>query len=268
MSHARRLVPLLLALAAAFTVAPSWANPPAAPAPLKGQVLEATSGGGYTYLRLKTAEGEVWAAVQATEVRPGAQVTIERPMTMEQFESKTLKRTFDKIVFGQLAGSGAPAAAPTTGTMAGAQGGMPAMAMPRPGAGPKGAAPGVAGSPHGSTPAAGSAGQPVARVAKAEGPEGRTVAEVITGKARLKDKTVAVRGQVVKVSAGIMGKNWVHLQDGSGSAADGSHDLIVTTQDRPAVGEVVQARGTVRTDVDIGSGYRYAVLVEGATLRK
>jgi hypothetical protein len=105
-------------------------------------------------------------------------------------------------------------------------------------------------------------------VPKAEGPEGRTVAEVITGKAGLKDKTVAVRGRVVKVSAGIMGKNWVHLQDGSGSAANGSHDLIVTTQDRPAVGDVVQARGTVRTDVDIGSGYRYAVLVEGTTLRK
>jgi hypothetical protein len=108
----------------------------------------------------------------------------------------------------------------------------------------------------------------VAKVPKAEGAEGRTVAEVIGGKARLKDKTIAVRGQVVKVSLGILGKNWVHLQDGTGSAADGSNDLIVTTQDKPAVGDVVHARGTVRTDVNVGSGYSYAVLIEGATLRK
>jgi hypothetical protein len=108
----------------------------------------------------------------------------------------------------------------------------------------------------------------VARVPKAEGPDGRTVAEVVGGRARLKDKPVVVRGQVVKVNAGIMGKNWVHLQDGTGSAADGSHDLLVTTQDRPAVGDIVQARGTVRTDVTVGAGYSYPVLVDGASLRK
>jgi hypothetical protein len=229
-------------------------------------VLEVASGGGYTYLRLKTASGEVWAAVQAAEVSPGARVTIERPMTMERFESKAMKRTFDKIVFGQLASPAAPSATPATGKGAGPA--MPAMAMPLPGGSPKAATPGGAGSPHGAMPAPATDGKPVARVPKAQGPEGRTVAEVISGKSRLKDKTVAVRGQVVKVSAGIMGKNWIHLQDGSGAATDGSHDLVVTTQDLPAVGDIVQARGTVRTDVDIGAGYRYAVLVEGATLRK
>jgi hypothetical protein len=265
MSLARHLAPLLVAAASAALLQPSLANPAsptASPAPIQGQVLEATPAAGYTYLRLKTASGEVWAAVQAADVRPGARVTIERPMTMENFESKALKRTFDRIVFGQLATPGG-----TTATGAGAQGGMPALAMPLPGTGSKTAGAATA-NPHGATAAADAGSRPVARVPRAEGPEGRTVAEVIAGKAKLKDKTVAVRGQVVKVSAGIMGKNWVHLQDGSGSAADGSHDLIVTTQDRPAVGDVVQARGTVRTDVDIGAGYRYAVLVEGATLRR
>jgi hypothetical protein len=59
-------------------------------------------------------------------------------------------------------------------------------------------------------------GPPPVKVAKATGPEGRTVEEVMPGKARLKDKTVVVRGQVVKVNLGIMGKNWVHPRDGPG----------------------------------------------------
>jgi len=70
------------------------------------------------------------------------------------------------------------------------------------------------------------------------------------------------------VSNGVLGKNWVHLQDGSGSADKGTHDIVVTTTDEAAIGQVVNASGTVRTDVDIGSGYKYAVLVEEAKLRK
>ena len=96
------------------------------------------------------------------------------------------------------------------------------------------------------------------KVDKATGPDARTVAEVVTGKAGLKDKSVLVRAQVVKVNTGIMGKNWLHLRDGSGSAADGSNDILVTTRDIAALGDVVSVKGTVRTDVNLGSGYTYA----------
>ena len=94
------------------------------------------------------------------------------------------------------------------------------------------------------------------------------MAEVIGGKAALKGKTVLVRGQVVKVSLGILGKNWLHLQDGSGSPSEGTNDILVTTKDNAAVGDIVSARGTVRTDVTVGAGYAYAVLVEDAAVRK
>ena len=117
---------------------------------------------------------------------------------------------------------------------------------------------------HG-TPAASSA---VGKIAKSTAADGKTVAEVVSNKAALKDKTVTIRGQVVKVSNGILGKNWVHLQDGSGAADKGTHDILVTTTDETAVGQVVNATGKVRTDVDIGSGYKYAVMVEEAKLRK
>jgi len=77
-----------------------------------------------------------------------------------------------------------------------------------------------------------------------------------------------VRGKVAKVSAGIMGKNWIHLQDGSGNQKKGTHNLVVTSQDLPAVGDVVTMGGTFYKDKDFGSGYRYDVIVEEAVIKK
>jgi hypothetical protein len=212
---------------AAFAVAAA-APPPAGT--LRGEVLEARNVDSYTYLRLKTAGGETWAAVPTTAVKPGAQVSIGNVSVMENFESKTLKRKFDKIVFGQIVD---PTAGPGTAA-----------------AGP-----------------AAQADKPI-KVDKASGPDARTVAEVVGGRAALKDKSVLVRGQVVKVNTGIMGKNWLHLRDGSGSAADGSNDILVTTKEIAAPGDVVSVKGTVRTDVNLGFGYNYAVMIEDAALRK
>jgi hypothetical protein len=220
----------VLLFATAFGAAAA-VTPPAGD--LKGEVLEIRNVDSYTYLRLKTAGGEIWAAVPTTNVKPGGQVTVGNTMVMENFESKTLKKKFDKIVFGQLVD---PAAAPAAGH---------------------------AGAPPAPPPAV-----KAIKVAKATGSDARTVAEVVTGKAGLKGKSVLVRGQVVKVSNGIMGKNWLHLRDGTGSAADGSNDILVTTKDTAALGDVVSVKGAVRTDVDLGSGYVYAVLIEDAAVRK
>ena len=83
----------------------------------------------------------------------------------------------------------------------------------------------------------------------------------------LDKKTVVVRGKVVKVSKGIMGKNWVHLRDGSGDPGKGTNNLVVTTQDDPKVGDVVTAKGTLYKDKDFGAGYKYRVIVEEATVK-
>ncbi len=72
----------------------------------------------------------------------------------------------------------------------------------------------------------------------------------------------------MKYNAGIMGKNWIHLRDGTGSAADKTNDVLVTTADEAKVGDVVTVKGVVRTDRDLGSGYSYKVLVEEAKLQK
>jgi hypothetical protein len=106
------------------------------------------------------------------------------------------------------------------------------------------------------------------KVPKAAGADARTVADIVGGSAALSNKPVVVRGKVVKFTPGVMGRNWLHLRDGTGSAADNTHDVVVTTKDETKVGDVVVAKGTVRTDVDIGAGYFYKVLVEDAKLTK
>ena len=214
---------------------------PAAAAPsVQGEVLETLDADVYTYLKLKTKQGEVWAAVNKAPVKKGAQVTIENPMLMTNFESKTLKRKFDKILFGTLGGT---AAAGTT-----------------PG---KSAAESVSHSNPARTEDV-----PAGSIPKATGPNARTIAEIYAQSAQLNNKPVVVRGKVVKFASKIMGKNWLHLKDGTGKGADGTNDLVVTTMDPAKAGEVVTVKGTLRTDVDIGMGVKYRVLVEDAKLER
>lgn len=115
----------------------------------------------------------------------------------------------------------------------------------------------------------GIAKEPVAteaiHVPKAVGENAYTVEEITTRSAELKDKPVLVSGKIVKYNAGIMGKNWIHLRDGSGS--DANNDVLVTTTDQAKVGDVVTVKGIVHTDRDFGSGYSYKVLIEDATLQ-
>lgn len=234
-----------LALAAALATGPALAATETKPAPshaapaapaedplsVKGTVLESMDAGAYTYLKLKTADGEVWAAVAKTTVKTGTDVTITGISRMDGFESKTLGRTFDRIWFGALAGdAGAMAARHAAASTAPAEG--------------------------------------VVKVEKAAGADGRTVAEVWADRAALKGKPVAVRGKVVKFNADIMGKNWIHLRDGSGSPAAKDNDLTVTTDAMAKVGDVVTATGAVTVDKDFGAGYAYAVILEGAKITK
>ena len=108
----------------------------------------------------------------------------------------------------------------------------------------------------------------IAKVDKAAGVDARSVAEIWAQKGGLKDKAVSIRGKVVKYNPGVMGKNWIHLQDGSGDPLKSTHDITVTSQDPVAMGDVVTAKGLVRLDKDFGSGYTYGMLVEDAKVVK
>lgn len=210
---------------------------------VEGTIVETMDAGGYTYVHLDTASGKAWAAVPKTTVAVGDKVAIDQAMPMVNFESPSLGRKFEKIYFGVLRGAGAS---------------------------PHGMAEGMM-NPHGlaaGSAAPGTSALPIPaeiKVAKADGPSGHTVAEVFGKSKDLVGKEVRVRGMVVKVNKRIMGKNWIHLRDGSGSEEKKDHDLVITSEELPQVGATVLMTGKVVTDKDFGSGYSYAVLVEEAT---
>lgn len=105
------------------------------------------------------------------------------------------------------------------------------------------------------------------KVAKAEGPDARTVAEIHALKAALKGKEVLLRAEVVKITPEVNGLDWVHLRDGTGDAGAGDHDLTATTKATTLeVGQVVLVRGRIVLDKDMGGRYKFPVLLDGARL--
>jgi len=106
----------------------------------------------------------------------------------------------------------------------------------------------------------------VPAMAMASEPAQKTVEALFQEKAQLKGQQVQLKGKVVKSNNQIMGKNWIHLQDGSGK--EGTNDITITTQDSAQVGDEVTIIGTVGVDVDFGSGYMYPLIVENATVKK
>lgn len=112
-------------------------------------------------------------------------------------------------------------------------------------------------------------GASVASAANAapEAAEVCTIEDIFNKKRRLKGHLVKVRGEVVKVSENIMGRTWVHIQDGTGS--EGTNKVIFrSVNDTASVGDTVTAQGKLETDKDFGFGYFYSVIVEDATFTK
>lgn len=248
------------AAASASSVVP--AAPAAALTTVSGTVVETMDASDYTYMRLRTAQGETWAAVNKTKVAKGDAVTVTNAMVMDGFQSKTLNRTFDHIVFGVLAGPGSPA----PGGAAAAASELPMVSGHAPTAGTTGGeTPQQMAAQHGQA-AGGPDDAPDVKVEKAEGKNARTVAELWAQRTALRGKEVSVRAKVVKVTSGVMGRNWLHVRDGSGSKAAKDNDLTVTTEAPAKVGDVVTITGLVSTDKDFGAGYAYPVIVENARL--
>ena len=71
----------------------------AEPAGLTGKVVDTMDSAGYTYVQLEQAGKKTWVAVPQMKVTKGKTMTFRPGMEMKNFESKTLKRKFDSIVF-------------------------------------------------------------------------------------------------------------------------------------------------------------------------
>ncbi|GBE13559.1 hypothetical protein BMS3Bbin14_02133 [bacterium BMS3Bbin14] len=231
---------------------------------IKGKVMDTINAGAYTYLQVKAAQGPVWIAIPKAKVEKGQEVTVQNGMEMKNFKSRILKRTFASIIFASGIGNH------TAGNMQ-QSGGSHVAAK-----GGNGFAKALESETDQSTAAASDAsGGSLAaivpsanvKVQKAEGANGYTIGELFAKRKELNNKEVRVRGKVMKVSRMIMGKNWVHIQDGTGDALKNTHELVVTTMAVPKTGSVVLVEGVLHTDRDFGAGYRYDAIIEDAKIK-
>lgn len=206
---------------------------PASPRlPSSGRVVETINAGSYTYVLVGDSGEESWWAGPKFNVKVGDMVLLPPTATpMRGFRSSTLNRTFDLVYFAQSIKR--TQVEDVEGTVEQVHRKIPARSE-------------VA----------------VDAVTKADG--GITVADVFARGKEFAGSDVRINAKVVKFSSGILGKNWVHVQDGTGSA--GSNDLTVTTQATVKVGDTVLVEGRLVADKDLGYGYKYDFLVEDAKL--
>jgi len=200
---------------------------------LSGEVVETMDAGNYTYVLVKDGDRTVWAASDRIEVKVGDTVSIPHGETVKDFESPTLGRKFDEIIFADAIIKG---------------GGNAAQAA-------------AAKSSYG-TPSADPEAQKDVHVEQPEG--GTSIAQIHALRKELAGKEVTVRGKVVKYTERVMDRNWLHIVDGSGEGATG--DLAITTKEKTQVGAVVTATGVLSIDEDFGFSYQYSVLMKDAAL--
>jgi hypothetical protein len=223
--------------APATQAAPATPAAPASSSPGKsGKVVETMDSAGYTYVHVDTGTEQIWAAAPQFAVKVGDDVLVPEGMPMPNYHSNTLDRDFEMVYF-----------VPTVmvGGASDMAGNMPAEHPPMTG---------------GGKTVVESTDVDLTGITVVEG--GQSVADIFAKKAELTGKPVKVRGKVVKFSPQIMGKNWIHIQDGTGEA--GSNDLTVTTNTTANVGDTVVISGVLTADKDFGYGYQYSVLVEDA----
>lgn len=250
--------------AALLTVAASYS--PVAASGHRGVVIEAITGGGYTYLNIDENGEKFWIAGPQTTIEKGAEVSFNEQVWMPNFTSRALNRTFEKILF-------------VSGVNDGTQESEPANEEDSAlveenvdeihsgityGSNDYGAVEEAAPEDDGN--AADEETQEEVDTEEEPLPaDGMyTVEDLYNMANRLKGETVKVEGEVVKVSENIMGMNWIHIQDGTGTR--GKNKIVFrSNKDTARVGDTVIAEGRLETDKDFGYGYFYSVIVEDSS---
>ena len=216
----------------------------------KVSVLEIIQVANYTYLRVKKENNDFWIAAPALNVKPGDILYYQGGMLMTKFESKELKRTFDNILFVDKISKDQTAFEPKKDT---------AVALP-----PNHV--NISNSVQ-NTPAMGSSKDSIKQNIKIEpAKNGISIAELLKNPKAYEGKTIIVKGKVTKYIADVMGKNWVHIQDGTDYK--GKFELVITTSAELKDGETATFEGSITLNKDLGYGYFYDILLEDAKLIK
>ncbi len=226
---------------------------------IQGTVLETMDAAGYTYVNISSTEGPLWIAIPETRVSTGEQRSFAPGMEMKDFQSTSLNKTFSRIIFSEGIVDVAASAKPDDSNPSSSfEAAVQAEKQATP---PQVPAPQASGGSMGAI-------APFSEISveKAEGENSFTVAELFEKAAELNGTKVIIRGKVVKFNANIMGRNWLHLQDGTGDPMNNTHDLVVTTATEIGSPDVVTIEGVLSANKDFGAGYTYTVIVENASV--
>jgi hypothetical protein len=195
------------------------------------EVVEVIQGSSYTYIKAKESLGEKWMAVSKQDVQTGGVYYYDEALPMNNFHSKEIDRTFEEIFFVNNI-STTPAG---QGQMNATQSHMGKVDVQQ----------------NSSITLEKQAGE-------------ITVAQIFGNRSDFSGKEIEIRGVVVKVNEQVMGKNWIHIQDGTSDG--GNFDLTVTSADLPAVNDEITVKGKIILNKDFGYGYSYEVIMEDAVL--
>jgi hypothetical protein len=193
------------------------------------KVIDKIPAKGYTYLQVTENRNDYWIAVPTMEIEIGETVYFSKFMVMEDFRSDNINRTFKNILFVEDARK-----SPTPDEMKKIHSGV------------------LSGEKQDIEI------EPLS--------DGKTVEQIFREKSSLSGKVVKVKGKVVKFNKQIMKRNWIHIQDGTGS--ENNFDLVITSDDEVKVGDIIIAEGTVAVEKDFGAGYFFPVMIENADIDK
>lgn len=182
----------------------------------------------YSYLNVSEDGEKYWIAIPRKEVQVGSTYFYKGGLLKKNFESKEYNRVFETIY-------------------------LVSEVIPHP-------TNSVSSEPNDIPPKDKISGEAVS-VELAEGSV--KLSELFFDPKKFEGKLIQVTGKCVKVNQMIMGRNWIHIQDGSGQDLD----LTITTTENVNVDAIVTFKGTIALNKDFGAGYKYDVIMEMASLR-
>lgn len=198
----------------------------ATPPPLHTVLIkEVLEAGGYTYLKAEENNNEVWLAIVKANVTAGNIYTYEDAAPMKNFKSRELNRTFDEVLFVAKL------------TLKGNNGGL-------------------------TTDKKKLTEEKKANALVAKG--NISLSDLYKYRDSFAGRTIRITGTVTKFNANILGKNWIHIEDGS--LKKNPSDIIVTIDEEVKIGEKVICEGQITIDRDFGSGYKFDVMMENAKI--
>lgn len=187
----------------------------------------------YTYLFVTENSNEFWIAIRRLDAKVGDDVYYQQALPMQNFKSKELDRVFESVLFIQ--GNTSTPPTPNAAKM------MVAKKMPH------------------------KVDRKIAGIKVKLANGGISISELFKNKNKYEGKKIIISGQVVKVNNDIMGKNWIHIQDGTANNDD--YDLTLTTQNKANKGDVITIEGTVYLKKEFGAGFSYDLIIEEAVIK-